>query len=49
MELKELLNAFLASPAFNILIIVLVIVAGLFIRLALLPTNKEYKHKPDKE
>ena len=49
MEFNSLINAFLGSPVFSVLMIIAIIVFGVFIRITLLPTNNEYKHRPDKE
>ncbi len=49
MDLNNILNAFMGSPVFSILMIIGIIALGIFIRMSLLPTNNEYKHRPDKE
>ena len=49
MEFNTMINAFMGSPVFSVMMIIGMIAFGLLIRFALLPTNNEYKHRPDKE
>ena len=49
MELSGIMNSIIASPFFSAAMIIAIIIGGIAIRLLLIPTNNEYKHRPDKE
>jgi len=49
MDFSGIKDAILNSPLFSIVMIVGIIIIGVAIRLILIPTNPEYKHRPDKE